>query len=81
MGEHDYIIIVDYFPKFAEVLKVGQPADATSIIKQKKKIFSRHGIPKQLLFDNGPQYASKEFKEFAAARDFFHDKTLNPHYS
>ena len=75
----DYIIIVDYFSKFAEVSKVVKPSDTAAIIKQTKKIFSRHGIPKQLFSDNGPQYASKEFKEFAVAWDFRHD-TSSPHY-
>ena len=30
---------------------------------QMKKIFARQGVPDVVISDNGPQYASKEFKE------------------
>ena len=36
-----------------------------------KAVFSQHGIPEILRSDNGPQYASQEFKEFHWARPWF----------
>ena len=37
-----------------------------------KKIFSRHGIPKVVFSDNGPQYPSQQFRSFAKSWDFNH---------
>ena len=35
-----------------------------------KSIFARHGIPEIVISDNGPQFASKEFAEFATEWEF-----------
>ena len=35
-----------------------------------KNIFSRHGIPQLLRCDNGPQFKSHEFKQFATQYGF-----------
>ena len=37
-----------------------------------KSIFGRCGIPQVLILDNGPQYSSREFTEFASSYDFKH---------
>ncbi|CAH0401359.1 unnamed protein product [Chilo suppressalis] len=44
-----------------------------------KDQFARHGIPKELITDNGPAYASKEFKEFSK-QWCFHHITTAPNY-
>ena len=44
-----------------------------------KKIFSRHGIPKELFTDGGRQFAAKEFKQFTKDWDFIHDSS-SPHF-
>ena len=44
-----------------------------------KSIFARHGIPELLISDNGPQYVSKEFKEFSDRHSFKHT-TSSPHF-
>ena len=45
---------------------------SASIISALKSIFARHGIPGILRSDNGPQYASVEFKSFASSYGFQH---------
>ena len=45
-----------------------------------KNIFSRHGIPKELFTDGGPQFVAKEFKKFTKDRHFVHDSS-SPHFS
>ena len=43
------------------------------------KIFARQEVPEVVLSDNGPQYASKEFKEFSESWNFHH-YTSSPHH-
>ena len=44
-----------------------------------KDTFARHGVPTELVSDNGSQYISKQFKKFAKEWDFCHD-TSSPRY-
>ena len=44
-----------------------------------KAIFARFGIPATLVTDNGPQFDSKEMKDFTQAYDFYH-VTTSPYY-
>ena len=53
--------------------------DAESTILQMKKIFARQGVPEVVISDNGPQYASKELKEFSKSWNFHH-YTSSPHH-
>ena len=59
------IIVVDYFSKYFVIASVDDPMDSPAVIKELKKIFSKLGIPKMVFSDNGPQYDSHEFAEFA----------------
>ena len=52
---------------------------ATSVINKLKAIFARHGIPEKLVTDNGPQFASAEFAQFAESWGFRHC-TSSPRY-
>ena len=42
------------------------------MLSKQPKPFACHGIPEQLISDNGPQYISDEFKLFAREWDFEH---------
>ena len=44
---------------------------STTVLKLKSH-FARYGIPDQVISDNGPQFASKEFTDFAEKWDFEH---------
>ena len=44
-----------------------------------KEAFSRHGIPETVISDNGSQYSSKQYKQFAREWQFSH-KTSSPRY-
>ncbi|CAB4044475.1 sec1 family domain-containing 2, partial [Paramuricea clavata] len=52
---------------------------AEYVIAELRKIFSRYGIPEEVMSDNGPQYALREFQEFAKTREFKH-VTSSPRY-
>ena len=55
--QNNYLLVVDYFSRYPEVVKLTSTTSAT-IISVLKNIFARHGIPEVLGSDNGPQYAS-----------------------
>ena len=73
-----YVIIVDYFSLWPEVYLLGRPS-SPNLVHAIKDAFSRHGIAKELVSDNGPQYAAREFKSFKSQWQFEHT-TSSPHY-
>ena len=74
----EYLLVVDYFSRYPEVIKLSSTT-SSAVIKALKSIFSRHGIPEELITDNGPQYSSHEFSQFAKTYAFTHT-TSSPHY-
>ncbi len=50
-----------------------------SVITAFKSLFARYGIPQEVVSDNGPQYSSHEFAQFAKEYDFHHT-TSSPHF-
>jgi len=73
-----YILVVDYFSRYVEILKLSSTTSA-SIIVALKTVFSRHGIPETIVTDNGPQHSSEEFRCFSVSYDFRH-VTSSPYY-
>ena len=74
-----YIVVVDCFSFYIEILKLTKTTSA-SIISALKTIFSRHGVPDTLVTDNGPQYASHQFSEFAEPYSFRHQTSSSPYH-
>ena len=58
-----YVLLVDYYSKFIEVDELPDLRSRTTINALKAQL-SRHGIPRVIRSDNGPQYTSQEFLEF-----------------
>ena len=77
-NNEQYLIIVDYYSRFFEFEKLHTLTSQT-VINKLKNIFERHGIPQTLIFDNGPQFSSELFTNFAKTYAFTH-KTSSPHY-
>ena len=74
-----YLIAVDFFSRYPEVITLSSTT-SKSIIMALKTLFARHGIPETVVSgDNGPQYSSEEFKQFAEEYNFTHS-TSSPHY-
>lgn len=61
-GKH-YLLIIDYFSKFIE-LQLMHGTNASSVITASKCIYSRYGIPEELISDRGPPFTSKEMCDF-----------------
>ena len=69
-----YLILVDSFSKWPEIFKTRHPT-SKSTINALDEIFSRFGVPKTLVSDNGTAFTGKEFKEFCDSLDIKHITT------
>ena len=79
LGE-EYLITVDYYSDLWELdLLLANPTTA-SVITKCKINFSRHGIPKKVVSDNGSQFVSEEFANFTKEWEFSH-KPTSPYHS
>ena len=67
--------MVDYC---SEISRLNRTTTA-EVVSHLKSIFARHGVPEVLVTDNGPQYSSKDFKEFAKDYEFRH-VTSSPYF-
>ena len=67
----NFLLVVDYYSRYWEIVKL-QSMKSERVIIEMKKIFARLGIPEEVKSDNGPQYASKEFQQFAKIWKFNH---------
>lgn len=76
---NDYLVTVDYFSNFWEIDYLPK-ATSNTVIQKLKAQFARHGIPDTLISDNGPQFDSSEFRNFAAKWHFEH-VTSSPGYA
>ena len=78
LSGNDYLVVVDYFSRYLGVIQLRSTTSKT-IINTLKSLFARHGIPETVRSDNGPQYSSREFAEFAKTFQFKH-VTSSPRY-
>ena len=73
-----FLLVVDYFSRYPEVVKL-RSTTASSVIAVLRSCFARYGIPETVRSDNGPQFASRKFAEFANSYGFEHG-TSSPYY-
>ena len=71
-----YLIILCCFSNFWEIDRL-HVTDSKAFIKELKAQFAKHGIPNELVSDNGPQFASTDFRPFSQEWDFEHS-TISP---
>ena len=76
-GQH-YLVVVDLYSDLIEIKEL-KALSTIELIDQLKQIFAVHGVPITLISDNGPNYASKEFRLFAKTWDFQHLKSSPYH--
>ena len=53
MMSSNYILIIEYFSRFIEVIKL-KSITSRAIIEALKSVFSCYGIPEVIMRDNGP---------------------------
>ncbi|GFO47143.1 Pol polyprotein [Plakobranchus ocellatus] len=73
-----YLLLVDYHSRWPEIRLLDRLSSA-AVIARLKSIFATHGIPDVLVSDNGPQFASTEFRKFTEEFCFTHT-TSSPRY-
>jgi hypothetical protein len=59
-----YLLVADYYSNYPFVRHLRSTTSAAVIVCL-RTLFSEHGTPEIVFSDNGPQFASKEFKEFS----------------
>ncbi len=76
--QHKYLLVVDYYSRFIEIAKLSCMT-SEEVITHLKSIFARHGIPQYVISENGTQYSSQLFSDFAKRYGFRHI-TSSPRY-
>ncbi|KAK9679779.1 Integrase core domain [Popillia japonica] len=79
--EKEYLLIVDLYSKFPEIVNCKNNATSQTVIKVLKELFSRHGIPDTFYSDGGSQFSSYEFQHFMKHWEIEHtiSSPRNPH--
>ena len=79
LGGKDYLLTVDYYSKWVEIGLLRDSTVSSEVITQLKSTFARYGIPDEVISDNGPQFSSRKFKQFADSWEFKHTTTSPKH--
>lgn len=66
-----FLIVVDAHSKWPEVVPM-TTTSTTRIIEELRKLFATHGLPEQLVSDNGPQFTADEFRAFMRSNGIKH---------
>ncbi|XP_046571089.1 uncharacterized protein K02A2.6-like [Haliotis rubra] len=74
----EYIVLADYYSRFFKIDQL-RSLSSSAVIRKLSVNFARHRMPEILMSDNGPQFASAEFADFASRWDFKHI-TSSPRY-
>ena len=78
LGREPYLAIVDYTTGFFDIIHL--PGKLSSmVVIHAKHLFSKYGIPKVVISDNGPEFTANTFKDFSKQWDFKHT-TSSPQY-
>ena len=73
-----YLAVVDYTTNFFDISLLPDKLSET-VVKHTKRIFSKYGIPKKVVSDNGPEFIGKAYRSFSKLWDFKHIKS-SPRY-
>ena len=65
------LIVSDSFSKWIEVVTM-RSTTAERTVEELRKLFARHGLPVQIVTDNGTQFTSEEFAKFTRMNGIKH---------
>ena len=75
----EYLIIVDCYTDWPAILSMDHGATTLQLITALRQSFCQTAIPDILWSDGGPQFTSKQFRDFSHQWGFLH-KVSTPHY-
>ena len=73
-----FLVVVDAHSKWPEIVEM-KTTTSTKTIEVLRSIFSRNGIPVQVVSDNGSQFSSEEFSNFMKNNGIKHYKSAPYH--
>ena len=73
-----FLIVVDAHSKWPEVVSMTSTS-ATRTIEELRTMFSKNGVPEQLVSDNGPQFIADEFSVFMKTSGIKHIRSAPYH--
>ena len=80
LNGYNYLVMVDHYSDYIELDFLSGNTTANSVIRAMKRQFTRHGIPDELITDNGLQFEIHEYLRFVQEYGFTIVKS-SPHYS
>jgi len=69
-----WLLVIDAYSKWPEIHCMESTTTDTTV-KHLRQIFATHGLPRQIISNNGPQFVSATFQKFCEARGIQHTKT------
>lgn len=76
-NEH-YVVVVDSYSGYIDFANL-KNMSGKALVDALRPIFATHGAPAELISDNGTNYVSKEFQDFAKQWEFLHILS-SPHH-
>ncbi|XP_064463440.1 uncharacterized protein K02A2.6-like [Ornithodoros turicata] len=73
-----YLLVIDYYSKYVELQEMPN-VTAKCVINFLKSVYARHGIPSEVISDNGPPFNSALFASFNKEWGICHI-TSSPHF-
>ena len=77
-GRQSFLVVVDAHSRWPEIIAVPNTTAATTI-NALRDLFSKYGIPFQVVSDNGPQFCSAEFEGFLKGNGVKHVRVAPYH--
>lgn len=73
-----YLVVVDCYSRYIELVHL-PTTTSKFVINKLKALFARHGLPRTMMTDNGPQFSGAEFHQFMEYCGTEH-VTSSPHF-
>jgi transposase InsO family protein len=73
------LVVVDYFTRWIELFPIHSTTSVDMANIMMNEIFSRYGLPKYIVSDNGPQFVSNLFQKFCETFGIKQNLTANYH--